>query len=82
MSNYRPISLLSTFNKIFEKKIHSDLTNFIEKNNILYINQFGFRKYHNTIDALINTHDHIIEERRKGNKIIGIFIDLKKHLIV
>lgn len=77
-NNYRPISLLSSFNKIFEKKIQKDLLYFIETNNILHTNQFGFKKFHNTIDALIKTHDHIISERRKGNKIIGIFIDLKK----
>ena len=78
INNYRPISLLSTFNKIFEKKIHSDISNFIECNHILFTNQFGFRKFHSTIDAVINTHDHIINERRNKNKIIGIFIDLKK----
>ena len=77
-SNYRPISLLSVFNKIFEKVIHKDLTRFIEYNNILFINQFGFRKFHSTLDALTRTHDYIVDERRKGNKIIGIFLDLSK----
>lgn len=77
-NNYRPISLLSTFNKIFEKKIQADLVKFIEKNDILYEKQYGFRKYHSTIDALISTHDYIIEQKRKKTKIIGIFIDLKK----
>lgn len=76
--NYRPISLLSVFNKIFECKIQNDLVDFIEENNILYSKQFGFRKYHSTIDALINTHDYVVENIRKKNKIIGIFIDLKK----
>ena len=75
-TNYRPISLLSGFNKIFERKIHNDLIEFIEKNEILYANQFGFRKFHSTVDALIKTQDHIIEERRKNNKVIGIFLDL------
>ena len=77
-NNYRPISLLSAFNKVFEKKIHTDLTSFIELNNILYTNQFGFRKFHSTTDALIKTYDFIISERRKQNKIFGIFLDLSK----
>lgn len=77
-NNYRPISLLSSFNKVFEIKLQKDLINFIESYNILYEKQYGFRKYHSTIDALINTHDFLIEQRRKKNKIIGIFIDLQK----
>ena len=77
-NNYRPISLLSSFNKIFEKKIQSDLVTFIERNNILYEKQFGFRKYHSTIDALINLHDYIIDKLNSKNKVIGVFIDLKK----
>ena len=78
VNNYRPISLLSTFNKIFECVLHKTITSFIENNNILFQNQFGFRKYHSTIDALIKTHDYIIHEIRNKKKVIGIFIDLKK----
>ena len=77
-NNYRPISLLSVFNKIFERKLHNDLVPFIEKNEILFANQFGFRKFHSTIDALIKMHDYIIHNRRKNKKIIGIFLDLSK----
>lgn len=77
-NNYRPISLLSSFNKIFETKICNDISKFVDKNNILFINQFGFRKYHNTIDALIKVHDHITEEKRNKRKIIGIFLDFRK----
>ena len=78
MSNYRPISLLPTVNKVFEKIIHSRLIGFIEKNNILFSKQYGFRKYHSTIDALIATHDHIIHKLNEKMKVLGIFIDLKK----
>ena len=45
---------------------------------MLYEKQFGFRKFHSTIDALINMHDFIIENLRMKNKIVGIFIDLQK----
>ena len=43
ISNYRPISLLSNLNKIFEKIIFKRVYNFIEKNEILYPLQYGFR---------------------------------------
>ena len=40
--NYRPISLVSTFSKLFEKIIVKRLHKFLSKNNILYKYQFGF----------------------------------------
>ena len=43
MENYRPISLLSVFNKILEKLMCKRLLSFIDKNNILYQKQFDFR---------------------------------------
>lgn len=77
-SNYRPISLLSSFNKIFEKVMFNQLSTYIDRYKILFINQFGFRKFHSTIDALINTYDYILTQRRCKKKVIGIFLDLKK----
>ena len=44
VNNYRPISILSPINKIFEKIIYSRLLKFINKTNILYKYQYGFRK--------------------------------------
>ncbi len=52
ISNYRPISLLPVFSKIFEKLIHLRVSSFLEKHNVLYRKQFGFRKRHSTIHAL------------------------------
>ena len=48
--NYRPISLLSVFSKIFEKIMHKRLYNFLEVNDILHPLQFGFRK--NTLHSI------------------------------
>ena len=42
-SNYRYISLLSNLDKIFEKLMQNRLNDFLEKNNIIYPLQFGFR---------------------------------------
>ena len=45
-NNYRPISLLSNFNRVFEKLIFNRMESFIEKNNLFSPFQYGFRKAH------------------------------------
>ena len=53
VNNYRPISLLSIFDKIVEKLIHIRLYQFLENNNILYNIQYGFRKNSSTNHAIL-----------------------------
>ena len=53
-NNYRPISLLSCFNRIFEKLVFKRLKSFIDKNNILYSFQYGFRDGHSTEHAILD----------------------------
>ena len=77
-SNYRPISLLSVFSKIFEKLTHQRSYNFLEINEILHPLQFGFRKKHSTLYTSISMTEHIKNSIDNGNYGCGIFIDLKK----
>ena len=77
MNNYRPISLLSIFDKIMEKIMHNRLYHFLEVNNILYSKQFGSRKNNSTMNALINITEKIIESIDKGKYGCEIFIDLR-----
>ena len=53
-NNYRPISLLSNFNKIFEKLMCKRMESFIEASNILSSSQYGFRKAHSTQHAVLD----------------------------
>ena len=76
--NYRPISLLSSFNKIFEKLLHKRLISFLEKHKLLFIHQYGFRKLHSTTLALIEITDKLKENIDIGNYAMGIFLDLTK----
>ena len=78
IENYRPISVLSVFSKIFEKIMYNHLINFINKQDILYKYQFGFRKQHSTNHAIITLVDKISTALDRGNVVIGCFLDLKK----
>ena len=78
ISNYRPISVLSFFSKVFEKVMYNHLIDFIDENNILSKHQFGFRKNHSTNHAVIALVDKISTALDMGKVAIGCFIDLKK----
>ena len=76
--NYRPISLLSCLDKIFEKLIHKRLMEFINKYKIIIWEQFGFLKKHSTMLALIDVIDNVRGYINQGEYALGIFLDLKK----
>ena len=77
-NNYRPISLLSLFDKILEKILCRRLVSFLEHNKILYCYQYGFRKAYSTVLALIEITDYIKRLLDERNYVISIFIDFKK----
>ena len=77
-NNFRPISLLSIFDKIIEKLMHKRLYEFLERHNILFEKQFGFRKKNSTVHALMEITEKIKESIDHGKFGYGIFIDLKK----
>lgn len=78
VNNYRPISLLSNFNKIFEKIMYKKIKSFIDRNCILNTSQYGFRESHSTEHAILDTVSAIQKNMDKGLYSCGIFIDLKK----
>ena len=78
LNNYRPISLLSIFDKIIEKLMHKRLHDFLQAHNILFQNQFGFRKNNSTTFALIEITEKIKETIDNKKYGCGIFIDLRK----
>ena len=52
-SKYCAISQLSNIEKILEKLMYKRLYTFLNKNNVIYNLQFGFRKQYSTSHALI-----------------------------
>ena len=77
-SNYRPISLLSIFNRIFEKMMYNRLKSFIEKCNILHDSQYGFREKRSTEHAILDIINEIETNMDKKLYSCGVFIDLQK----
>ena len=69
LENYRPVSTLPVFGKIFEKIIYQRLYSFFVSQGILYENQFGFRKGHSTSHALNYSIDHVEKNLKNGKKI-------------
>jgi hypothetical protein len=78
LENYRPVSTLAVFGKIFEKIIYNRLYNFFQSQNMIYENQYGFRKNHSTSHALNFSVNHVESCLKKKQHVLGIFIDLSK----
>lgn len=78
IDNYRPIAILSTFSKIFEKIVNSRLCSYLETNSLLADSQFGFRKGKSTSDAVHEITDFVVRKLDKGKRCLSIFLDLRK----
>ena len=65
--NYRPISLLSIFNRIFEKLVYKRLVKFVNKHNILYSSQYGYGSRHSTQHATQGILNDILSNFNKGH---------------
>lgn len=78
VSNYRPISLLPAVSKILEKVVNKRLLCFLENNDVLSPNQYGFRTKKSTEDAVVALVDNVVENLDQGKKCIGVFLDLAK----
>ena len=77
-NNYRPISLLHIFSKIFEKIMKKHLVQFIERNNVLSVNQFGFQKGKGTLEALTKFSTYLHQNLDSSKYIVSIFVDFSK----
>lgn len=78
VTNYRPISILPSLSKILERIINSRIIKYLEANDLLSENQFGFRTGKSTSDAVHELVDHLVRNIDAGKKTVGIFVDLAK----
>ena len=78
LNNYRPVSLLCSLSKDFEKVINSRLIKFLDAHSIIFSYQFGFRKFHSTYMVIMTMMDKLTKHLDNGDFIFGVFLDFSK----
>ena len=77
-SNYRPISILNPFAKLFEKCLLDQLNNYFVSNNLISPNQYGFKKNCSTNKAVLDIYNKLLDNMDKKLITCSIFLDLRK----
>lgn len=77
-SNYRPISVLPSYGKIFDKIIQHRFEKFLQENNVIHKNQFGFVTNSSTIAACTQLMNFVETNIDHRNVVACLFIDLQK----
>ena len=72
-SNYRPISLINCFLKMFEKSIYVRIKHFLDSNNFFYSHQYGFRDGRIIQQEIIKTSNFISEAINNEELVVGLF---------
>ena len=75
---YRPISLLPTVSKLFEKIVFRQLYKYLPENKILFTSQYGFREFHSTELAALELVDRVSQYLDCGKISISVFLDMSK----
>ena len=76
--NYRPISILPLFSKIFEKLIYNRAYNYFVENKFLFPKQFGFQINSSPEHATLESVSSTTKSFEKNEHVLRVFIDLKK----
>ena len=74
VSNYRPISLLSTVSKVLKKIVHKYLFNFFRDNNVITAFQSGFVPGDSTVNQLIDIYNTFCKALDEGKEVRAIFV--------
>lgn len=78
ISNYRPISLLSTISKVMEKIIHKHVFNFFSENNMISALQSGFVPKDSTVNQLTSIYHAFCQALDEGKEVRAVFCDISK----
>lgn len=78
IENYRPISLLSSFSKIFEKVIYTRILDFFRSCNLFNSFQHGFVGGKSVETAIYSFTEEVLDALERGELACGLFLDLSK----
>ena len=78
LGNYRPISVLPAFSKIFERIIQKRTVSFLNRQGSILGTQYGFRRAHSTYMAIMDMVENVRQSWENNEHCLGIFIDFKK----
>lgn len=76
--NYRPVSVVPIFSKIFESLMHEQLSTYFNSNSLLSASQYGFREGRSTTSAVLEIVNSTIDSFEKKEKVALSLCDLSK----
>ena len=76
--NYRPVSLLSVFSKVFEKVVNNRIVDHLENCGLFSDFQYGFRSSRSTEDLLTVVSDRIARTFNRSRATTAVALDISK----
>lgn len=76
--NYRPVSLTSHLIKMFERIIRVRLVKFIEENNLITKEQYGFRSGRSCMSQLLHHYENLINILEESGNADVLYLDMSK----
>ena len=77
-SNYRPVSLLNTMEKVFERIVFKNVFNYLKVTNFFTPSQSGFLPGDSTVNQVVFLYNKICKALDEGLEIRVIFFDISK----
>ena len=75
---YRPISVLPVLSKIMERVVHKQMSAYLDRLGFLYRHQYGFRRGHNTTQAVGQLNNWVLEAMDGGKLTSLLFVGISK----
>ena len=78
LDNYRLVAIINHFSKIQERIMYDRLFAFLDRQNLFFIRQFGFRPKHSTSHAILNLINKVTTSLASGSMVLAVLLDIRK----